>query len=609
MSPSEEKLSFGIMANDLEFSDWMARSIKKLMRMDNVNLELIILDGREYSGYRHLDAYEFPDYPLIPDGIRKNLSKYIEYGMRTNPKEAIDYANWAYYRRFTNTSTGSIKASRTRDLSDEFSPVDKISVIVEEQGFSEYFQPGDIDVIRDYDLDFILRAGFEIIRGEILEVPKYGIWSFHHADEREYRGGPAGLWEVIKGDPISGAILQRLTDRLDGGIVLKRGHFRTQENWPKNLNHTLYGTVEWPSQVAIDLLNGEADYLTDDPSKTNAPIYRNPSLFELCVKHIRDIRDSGEEFIRGMPIWNIGIVDADIPGVLNEQDGSNVNWFPHRRSDAFIADPFPIEIGGKDYIFVEDFSYSAGKGKISYIEYPDGFKRGEIKTAHEEPIHMSYPFVFESDGIIYATPETYNANEVRLYEVHAPDQWELKTSLISGVAAVDPTVINHNGKWWLFFTRCDELINNEDYEQEKLFVYSSDELTGEWTPHQNNPVKTDIRSVRPGGTPIEVDGKLFRPAQYSTEYYGMKVAINQIQELTTTKYEEDVVSYITPKEPYIDGTHTLSSGGGYIIIDGKKYMRNHRWQKQTLKQLGSKVLPQRLKDIIKQNTEIGGGAE
>jgi len=88
--------------------------------------------------------------------------------------------------------------------------------------FSEYFSEEDIAAIRSYELDFILRSGFNIIRGEILSVPRYGVWSFHHDDIEKYRGGPPAFWEIFYGDSKTGVTLQRLTDRLDGGVVLKR---------------------------------------------------------------------------------------------------------------------------------------------------------------------------------------------------------------------------------------------------------------------------------------------------------------------------------------------------------------------------------------------------
>ena len=49
--------------------------------------------------------------------------------------------------------------------------------------FSQYFNKKDIENINQYKLDIIMRFGFGIIRGDIINVPQFGIWSFHHDDE------------------------------------------------------------------------------------------------------------------------------------------------------------------------------------------------------------------------------------------------------------------------------------------------------------------------------------------------------------------------------------------------------------------------------------------
>ena len=38
---------------------------------------------------------------------------------------------------------------------------------------------------------------------------------------------PPGFWEIHNGDPVTGVILQRLTETLDGGVVLHAGWFKT----------------------------------------------------------------------------------------------------------------------------------------------------------------------------------------------------------------------------------------------------------------------------------------------------------------------------------------------------------------------------------------------
>lgn len=53
--------------------------------------------------------------------------------------------------------------------------------------------------------------------------------------------------------------------------------FPTNErSYQQNLNNVYYGTVDWPAQVARDLLNGEANYIDQAPSQSDVPVYRAP---------------------------------------------------------------------------------------------------------------------------------------------------------------------------------------------------------------------------------------------------------------------------------------------------------------------------------------------
>ena len=65
-----------------------------------------------------------------------------------------------------------------------------------------------LKAIKDLDFDILLRFNKKIIRGELLNITKYGIISMHHGSDFNYRGGPAGFWEVYNGDPKSGYIIQ-----------------------------------------------------------------------------------------------------------------------------------------------------------------------------------------------------------------------------------------------------------------------------------------------------------------------------------------------------------------------------------------------------------------
>ena len=93
--------------------------------------------------------------------------------------------------------------------------------------FVHRFPADAIEYIRGKELDVLIRFGFNILRGEILTAARCGVWSYHHGDNDYYRGGPAYFWEVYESNPISGVILQVLTEQLDAGKVLYKGLFAT----------------------------------------------------------------------------------------------------------------------------------------------------------------------------------------------------------------------------------------------------------------------------------------------------------------------------------------------------------------------------------------------
>ena len=70
--------------------------------------------------------------------------------------------------------------------------------------------------------------GGGILKGDILNVAKNGIISFHHGDNDYNRGGPPGFWEVYYKIPKTGFIIQRLNENLDAGNVLFKGYFETK---------------------------------------------------------------------------------------------------------------------------------------------------------------------------------------------------------------------------------------------------------------------------------------------------------------------------------------------------------------------------------------------
>jgi hypothetical protein len=230
--------------------------------------------------------------------------------------------------------------------------------------------------------------------------------------------------------------------------------------------------------------------------------------------------------------------------------------------DKNLADPFVIVRNQQRYLFCEEFDYSVSKGRIVLAEMSDR-KILELRTIIELPIHVSYPYLLHENGELYCVPETHEAEEIGLYKIVGfPHLWKKVGVLVSHFSGLDSTLFRYQGRWWL--TSADV-----DY---RLFIWHAMTLLGPWIPHSSNPVKSNIESSRPAGTPFTHDGYLYRPAQDCSKTYGGRIVLNKISQLTPTEFNEKAAAFIEPDPdgPYPDGLHTISASGDITFLDGKR---------------------------------------
>jgi hypothetical protein len=536
------KLRFAVMCGSDELEQWQAAVISRVLATGSAELALLIVD----------------DDPPRPSSASQKLLKLLR----------MDGLLWALYQRARPFS--ALPARRPVDMAGVFQNVPRVRCKVIRKGkFSLYFQPQDLETVRNYRLDFILRFAFGIIRGDILTAARFGVWSFHHDDERAYRGGPPAFWEVYSGDNATGAILQRVTERLDGGVVLKRVSVKTDLfSCRKNLDAILSASVHLPASVVGDIERGCAHYLDKEPSRSTAPVYlapTNPQMLTYAARVSSRWILNQLEAILYSENWNVGVVDTPIHAFLQPQHRPPIQWSSFDKENHFLADPFCVTDGQKRWLIGEEFNDFVNTGRIVQGAWLDGNHFGPLEPVMAEGVHMSYPYVFEYDGFVYCIPETWLLREVRLYrldpETHS---WSFVQTLVRDIAVVDSTVIQWQGRWWLLCTSQDHPLNSN------LFVWSAGSPLGPWKAHPANPVKADIRSSRPGGTPFVYDDKLYRPAQDCSQGYGCALTINHIVRLTETEFEEEEVTRIEPWDArYPKGVHTISTAGRQTLIDGK----------------------------------------
>lgn len=82
-------------------------------------------------------------------------------------------------------------------------------------------------------VDVIIRFGFGILKGQILNAANYGVLSYHHGDIRRYRGRPPGVWEFLNDEDVAHITLQRLNSGLDSGeiVVFKQVKISDKNTW------------------------------------------------------------------------------------------------------------------------------------------------------------------------------------------------------------------------------------------------------------------------------------------------------------------------------------------------------------------------------------------
>ena len=299
------------------------------------------------------------------------------------------------------------------------------------------------------------------------------------------------------------------------GAIVREGWLLTAAWWDGDpVERLLLDTADWPALVALQRLDPTLEATVPSHSRSDEStrlfvgradrVGRSTGLSQslLEVAALGRRMRGWVDVLSRHPDWNIGIVQAPIEQMLAPDEDQAVAWLPARPGH-FAADPFGLERDGTLHIFFEDFDRRSSKGTINHVAIDPHGTVSEPECVLDPGVHASYPFLVVHDGADFMLPETAASGNLVLYEaLDFPRRWRPAVTMLSGIPAVDPSVIEYAGRWWMFATRLDRGHNHN------LFVWHARHLTGPWTPHAANPVKTDARSARSGGTPFIVEGKL-----------------------------------------------------------------------------------------------------
>lgn len=218
-------------------------------------------------------------------------------------------------------------------------------------------------------------------------------------------------------------------------------------------------------------------------------------------------------------------------------------------SNLLMADPFLHQYQGKWYAFFEIMN---GKHADIGVAVEENSSWKYLGIALDESVHLSYPFMFEKDGVTYMIPETKRHEQVRLYKTdNFPFDWKVDKILIENERLVDATLFEKDNVSYIFATKGNE-----------LKLYYADSLYGNWTEHPKSPLKTG-NYTRSAGRVFEENGRFIRFAQDHFGGYGRAVYGFKIDAISKTNYEESSL----PNNPILKNQGTTWAKNGMHHID------------------------------------------
>ena len=279
-----------------------------------------------------------------------------------------------------------------------------------------------------------------------------------------------------------------------------------------------------------------------------------------------------------LPSWSIDIYKGASPFTMEPIQSIKSPVFQREMvtdvSAGFVADPFLMQYKSDWYLFMEVMNTATGLGEIGVAKSTNLMDWEYMGIVLRKNYHLSYPLIVTEGNELYMVPETLGANGVFLYKaIEFPMVWKPVFQILEGQFA-DSTLFKHENKWWMF-------TSSQPYASNRLDLYGSDTLTGNFVEHPMSPIVVEDRQIaRPAGNVFSVEGKLYRLAQDCTPVYGTAVRVFEIKELTQESYievEVDASPLLNKgeKEAWNEsGMHhfdavPLSDGSWVAAVDGR----------------------------------------
>jgi hypothetical protein len=229
------------------------------------------------------------------------------------------------------------------------------------------------------------------------------------------------------------------------------------------------------------------------------------------------------------------------------------------KKEKWFADPFIYRDNDNTLeLFVEEFDYSVGRGRIGHLVISKKNRRIEkLSIILEKDTHLSFPAIYRIGDDVFVHPENSASGHSVMYRYD-----EGHDKLVDPVVILEEPVTDaiiqqlNDGTYKMYATKVPAPNGNE------LFIYTSESFMGPYIPQGSFVFEKAV--ARMAGALIKTtNGDLIRPAQDCTNGdYGKAVHFMLGDRILTT--------LLPPTRKYA-GLHTFNVLGNSYIVDLKRY--------------------------------------
>lgn len=262
--------------------------------------------------------------------------------------------------------------------------------------------------------------------------------------------------------------------------------------------------------------------------------------------------------------WNVGLLYQPIATLLEPEPNLNVRWLSSPSTGNHRLEPFGyIAPDGQLNVLYRKRDRTKEFSVVARLRPKSDSVLKRSRSMLSTQRDLEYPFVLERPEGAFAVIGYPHQGCTELFQVASTNDGLDHVKILLDRALSSPTLIEHEGRWWLFGT-------DPDAPDNILLAFHSERFDGPYTAHTLNPLKTGSVGTRPAGTMFRRGNELWRPTLDPSEPDTSAVILNKIVVLTPDEFQEVPGNRIAGfrGSVYGHGVRTIAAMGDITLIDG-----------------------------------------